>query len=126
MTSSELSVFLYYRSPRIQRQVALATEPHLHSVSHRRATGDPPTIETLEFVSRDELTKRLNLFIGMGEDTLVCYAVLRGPFLMTRMSLPPGSAPGPHFSTTVLEIYDAATGRLLIWGGGPPRPRPGQ
>jgi hypothetical protein len=82
-------------------------------------SGDPPIIETLEFVGCQELTKRLKLSIGLADDALVCYAVLRGPFLMTLMSLPPGTPPGPHFSHRVVEIYDASTGRLLVWGGFP-------
>lgn len=82
-------------------------------------SGDPPIIETLEFVGCKELTKRLKLSIGLADDALVCFVVLRGPFLMTMMSLPPGATPGPHFSHRVVEIYDASTGRLLVWGGFP-------
>jgi hypothetical protein len=82
-------------------------------------SGDPPIIETLEFVGCQELTKRLKLYIGLADDALVCYVVLRGPFLMTMMSLPPGAPPGPHYCHRVVEIYDASTGHLLVWGGFP-------
>jgi len=82
-------------------------------------SGDPPIIETLEFVGCQELTKRLKLYIGLADDALVCFVVLRGPFLMTMMSLPPGAPPGPHFCHRFHEIYDASTGRLLVSGGYP-------
>jgi hypothetical protein len=82
-------------------------------------SGDPPIIETLEFVGCQELTKRLKLYIGLADDALVWYVVLRGPFLMTMMSLPPGAPPGPHYCHRVVEIYDASTGHLLVWGGFP-------
>ncbi len=83
-------------------------------------SGDPPTIETLEFVGCKELTKRLNLYIGLADDALVCYVVLRGPFHLTQMSLPPGATPGARICQRVLEIYDASTGRFLLWGVSPP------
>jgi hypothetical protein len=82
-------------------------------------SGDRPTIETLEFVGCKELTDRLNLFIGLPDDALVYYVVLRGPFWMTNVSYPPGSHHGVGVSQTVQEIYDAGTGRLLVWGAGP-------
>ena len=85
-------------------------------------SGQPPTIETLEFARCKELTDRLNLFIGLPDDALVCYVVLRGPFRLTLMSLPPGAAQGIPISQTVEEIYDASTGDLLIWGVGPSQP----
>lgn len=80
--------------------------------------GDPPTIETLEFMGCKELTDRLSLFIGLPDDALVCYVVLRGPFWMTNVSYPPGSHHGVGVSQTVQEIYDAGAGQLLVWGAG--------
>jgi hypothetical protein len=85
-------------------------------------SGQPPTIETLEFVGCKELTDRLNLFIGLPDDALVCYVVLRGPFRLTLMSYPPGAVQGIPVSETVEEIYDARTGDLLVWGAGPSKP----
>ena len=85
-------------------------------------SGQPPTIETLEFVGCKELTDRLNLFIGLPDDALVCYVVLRGPFRLTLMSYPPGAVQGIPVSETVEEIYDASTGDLLVWGTGPSKP----
>lgn len=82
-------------------------------------SGNPPTIETLEFVGCKELTDRLHTFIGLPDDALVCYVVLRGPFHLTGISYPPGALHGVPVSQTVEEIYDAGTGRLLVWGAGP-------
>jgi len=88
-------------------------------------SGEPPTVESVEFVTCKELTDRIKVYIGPDDDALVCYVVLRGPFLLSMMSLPPGADPGPHFSQTVIEIYDAGTGRLLVSGVDPSRRRPG-
>jgi hypothetical protein len=85
-------------------------------------SGQPPTIDTLEFVGCKELTNRLNLSIGLPGDKLICYVVLRGPFRLTMMSYPPGAIEGIPVSETVEEIYDASTGNLLIWGTGPSKP----
>jgi hypothetical protein len=87
-------------------------------------SGEPPTVESLEFVGCKKLTDRLHVFIGWDDDALVCYVVLRGPFLLTNISLPPGHPGGPAFSEKVEEIYDASTGRLLVTGLGSKR-RPG-
>ncbi|HEY1390835.1 MAG TPA: hypothetical protein VGF38_20035 [Ktedonobacterales bacterium] len=87
--------------------------------------GEPPTVESVEFVTCKELTDRIKVYIGPDDDALVCYVVLRGPFNLTMISLPPGHLPGPHISQTVEEIYDASTGRLLVSGAGSSRPRPG-
>ena len=87
-------------------------------------SGQPPTVESVEFVGCKVLTDRLNVYIGLADDALVCYVVLRGPFNLAMMSLPPGAHPGPHFSETVEEIYDASTGRLLVEAAGSFKPRP--
>ena len=85
-------------------------------------SGQPPTIDTLEFVGCKELTDRLNLFIGLPDDALVCYVVLRGPFHLTLMSYPPGAVQGIPVSETVEEIYNARTGDLLVWSADPSNP----
>lgn len=85
-------------------------------------SGQPPTIDTLEFVGCKQLTDRLNLFIGLADDALVCYVVLRGPFWMKLVSYPPGAIHGIPVSETVEEIYDARTGDLLVWSAGPSKP----
>ncbi len=88
-------------------------------------SGQPPTVESVEFVGCKELTARLHVFIGWDDDALVCHVVLRGPFNLTGISTPPGHHPGPYVCETVQEIYDARTGRLLVKGAGPPGRRPG-
>ena len=88
-------------------------------------SGDPPTIETLEFVGCKELTDRLHVWIGLADDAPVCYVVLRGPFLLRNISFPPGRLGGPAYSEIVTEIYDASTGRLLVGVAGSAMPRPG-
>jgi hypothetical protein len=88
-------------------------------------SGEPPTVESVEFASVKELRKRLNVWIAPDDDALVCFVVLRGPFLLTMISVPPGARPGPYFSDTVGEIYDARVGRLLCAGGNAFKPRPG-
>ena len=85
-------------------------------------SGQPSTIDTIEFVGCKELTDRLNLFIGLPDDLLVCYVVLRGPFRLTLMSYPPGAVQGIPVSETVEEIYDARPADLLVWGTGPSKP----
>ncbi len=88
-------------------------------------SGQPPIVESVEFVTCKELTDRLNVYIGLADDALACYVVLRGPFNLTMISLPPGHHPGPHFCEIVEEIYDASTGRLLVAAAGSFKPRPG-
>jgi NarL family two-component system response regulator LiaR len=88
-------------------------------------SGEPPTVESVEFVSCKELRDRLHVHIGWDDDALVCFVVLRGPFNPTMMSRPPGSRPGSRYCERVGEIYDASTGRLLVTGAGAFKQRPG-
>ena len=88
-------------------------------------SGEPPTVESVEFVTCKELTDRVKVYIGPDDDALVCHVVLRGPFHLAMISMPPGANPGPHFSERVVEIYDAGTGDLLVSGAGLFKPRPG-
>ena len=81
-------------------------------------SGEPPTVESLEFVACKELTDRLHVHIGLADDAPVCYVVLRGPFLLSGVSYPPGGHHLPPFSETEEEIYDASTGRLLVAAAG--------
>lgn len=88
-------------------------------------SGQPPTVEAVEFVGCKELTDRLNVHIGLADDAPVCYVVLRGPFHPTMTSRPPGGVAYFRLCETVEEIYDASTGRLLVTGAGSFKPRPG-
>ena len=81
-------------------------------------SGQPPTVESVEFASCRELRDRLHVYIGPDDDALVCYVVLRGPFNLTGVSFPPGGHHLPPFSETEEEIYDASTGRLLVAAAG--------
>lgn len=81
-------------------------------------SGQPPTVESVEFVGCKELTDRLNVYIGLADGAPVCYVVLRGPFLLSGISYPPGGHHLPPFSETEEEIYDASTGRLLVAAAG--------
>jgi hypothetical protein len=88
-------------------------------------SGKPPTVGLVEFVGCTVLTDRLNVYIGLADDTPVCYVELRGPFNLTEISVPSGARPEPWVGETVEEIYDAGTDRLLVHGTGPSKPRPG-
>ena len=89
-------------------------------------SGEPPTVESVEFASVKELRERLNVYNGPSDNTLVCFVVLRGPFHLTRISLPPGTVVyGIPWCNIVSEIYDAMTGRLLVHGVGAFKPPPG-
>ena len=88
-------------------------------------SGEPPTVESVEFATYRELRNRLNTFIGHDDDALACYVVLRGPFLLRGISYPPGGHRGPAFGEIVEEIYDASTGSLLVVAAGSFKPRPG-
>lgn len=89
-------------------------------------SGEPPTVESVEFASSGELRKRLNLWIGPDDDALACFVVLRGPFHLRGISLPPRTVVyGIPWCNIVGEIYDASTGRLLVHGVGAFKSRPG-
>jgi hypothetical protein len=89
-------------------------------------SGEPPTVESVEFASVKELRERLHVYIGPSDDALACFVVLRGPFHLTRISLPPGKVVyGIPWCNTVGEIYDAITGRRLCASVNAFKPRPG-
>jgi hypothetical protein len=82
-------------------------------------SGEPPTVESVEFGSCKELGNRLHVSIRPIDrwdgDAPVCFVVLRGPFHLTHISLPPGKVVyGLPWCDIVGEIYDAITGRLLV------------
>jgi hypothetical protein len=81
-------------------------------------SGEPPTVVSVEFAGCKELTDRLHVYIGLADDAPVCYVVLRGPFLLSNISYPPGTHHLPPYSETEEEIYDASTGRLLVAAAG--------
>lgn len=88
-------------------------------------TGEPPTVELVEFGRCKAMGDRLEVYLGLADDAPVCHVVLRGPFHPAMMSRPPGAIPYFRVCPTVEEIYDATTGRLLVTSAGPFVPRPG-
>lgn len=78
-------------------------------------SGEPPTVESIEFATSRDLRERLHTDIGLPDDALACFVVLRGPFHLTGISLAPGTVVhGTPTCDIVGEIYDARTGRLLV------------
>lgn len=89
-------------------------------------SGEPPTVESVEFASSGELRERLSVWISSDDDAPVCFVVLRGPFHLTKMSRPPGKVVyGIPWCNIVGEIYDASTGRLICAGVNAFKSRPG-
>ena len=89
-------------------------------------SGEPPTVESVEFASVKELRERLHVYIGPSDDALVYFVVLRGPFHLTRISRPPGKVSyGIPWCNIVGEIYDAMTGGLLCASVNAFKSRPG-
>jgi len=89
-------------------------------------SGEPPTVESVEFASVKALRERLNVWIGPDDDAPVCCVVLRSPFHLTMNSLAPGKVVyGIPWCNIVGEIYDAMTGRLLCASANAFKPRPG-
>jgi hypothetical protein len=59
-------------------------------------------------------------FIGVPDREMVCYVVLRGPFVLTNISIPPGMEMREiPIAETVVQGFDTRAGNLLIWGTGP-------
>jgi hypothetical protein len=46
-------------------------------------SGEPPTVESIEFATCRELRDRLHMDIGLFDDAPACFVALRGPFLLT-------------------------------------------
>jgi len=89
-------------------------------------SGEPPTVESVEFASVKELRERLHVYIGPSDDAPVCFVVLRGPFHLTMISRAPGTVVyGIPWCNTVGEIYDAITGRRLCASVNAFKSRPG-
>jgi hypothetical protein len=89
-------------------------------------SGEPPTVESVEFASVKELRERLHAYIGPSDDALACSVVLRGPFHLTMISLPPGKIVyGIPWCNIVGEIYDAMRGGLLCASVNAFKSRPG-
>ena len=89
-------------------------------------SGEPPTVESVEFANVKELRERLRVWISPDDNALVCVVVLRGPFHLTKISFPPGKVVyGIPWCNIVGEIYDAVTGNILCMGVNAFKARPG-
>jgi hypothetical protein len=79
-------------------------------------SGGQPAITKVMFISGGEASKLLGgETVDRPDDYLVCYVELHGPFLLSGMSLPPGMK--PPIVQTAIEVFDAHTGNLLVFGG---------
>ena len=89
-------------------------------------SGELPTVESVEFASVKDLRERLHTYIGLPDDAPACFVVLRGPFHLRGISLPPGKVVyGIPWCNRVGEIYDATTGRMLCASVNAFKPRAG-
>lgn len=77
-------------------------------------TQSSPSIVKLEFMSSKQASQQLDgTSLGLPDNALVCFVVIKGPFLLTADSLP-SRLHVPRFDTG-LEVFDAHTGNQLLW-----------
>jgi hypothetical protein len=84
-------------------------------------TGNPSTILTLALVtSKEAATIMGGEQTGLPDDAQVYYILLRGQFVLDYMSLPPPEPGQPPMKVPTAEtgdeVFDAMTGRVLVWG----------
>ena len=76
-------------------------------------------IGSVQFVSAKEASSRFlqDEPLGVSDNSLVCYVVVQGPFILSQVSYPTGMHM-KEFPTakTGVEVFDAQTGNLLLWG----------
>lgn len=79
------------------------------------ASGGVPTIIILQLMTSREASNLLGgEDIGLPDNAQVYFVVLRGPFVMENMHVPPGEqVPAVDRGD---EVFDAQTGNLLLWG----------
>ena len=73
-----------------------------------------PSIVELEFISSKQAKQQLDgTSPGLPDNALVCFVVMKGPFLLTADSQPSRL----HVPTvnTGIEVFDAHTGNQLVW-----------
>ncbi len=79
-------------------------------------SGAPPTIVSIRFITtKDAQALMGGEPIGLPDNAMVCYVELRGPFYPKYVSVPPGQTLPATFDAGV-EVFDAQTGNLLLWG----------
>ena len=107
--------------PRMQGTPAFTVEDvKLYYQSHSFSAGptvlgEPPTIESIRFMTSLEAEELLRTFIGLPDSAMVCVVKFLGPFYPTHVSVPPGQAL-PRTVDRGLEVFDAQTGNRLLWG----------
>lgn len=75
-------------------------------------SGKPAKILSIDFITSKEASERMKGdSIGLADNAPVCYVELYGPFITG--SVPYGAK--PLVSNRGVEIFDARTGRLLVW-----------
>ena len=78
---------------------------------------DAPTIVDIREMTDKECSALTHTWITGVDDRPVVYVKLRGPFILTGMSYPPGA--GITRTPTVEcveEVFDAISGGLVMWG----------
>lgn len=70
-----------------------------------------PTVASVEFITAQEVGKRLNRGMNMPNDRLLCFVVLSGQFSGYGLNEPGAATPNPPGN--VLLVFDARTGNLL-------------
>jgi hypothetical protein len=77
------------------------------------------TILTIDFIASKEASARLNgEALGLPDSYLVCFVRLQGQFTFSGPYNPQAdNKPTSATFTTLVEIFDAQTGNLLLYGG---------
>jgi hypothetical protein len=82
-------------------------------------SGKPYTIVSITLMASKQASMIMHgEYVGIPDNQLVYYVVVRGPFILTGMSVPPGVNVGNKTPVvqTADEIFDAQTGNLLVFG----------
>ena len=72
-------------------------------------------ILTFQFITAKQASDRMKgEFVGLPDNSLVCYVKVQGPFMLTNVHLPKGY---PRTTAEIGDIvFDGHTGNLMIWG----------
>lgn len=89
-----------------------------HRFALDSAQADKPTTVTdVEFITASAASAKLHgESIGLPDTAMVIFVKVHGSFTFTAMSLPPGIKGGPPHVNDAVEVFDAATGNLLLAG----------
>jgi hypothetical protein len=70
----------------------------------------PPTVKRIEFLPVQDVEVRLNMFISLPTDTLLCLVTLQGQWTVPP-NIPVKGTPGPD--AVLYQLYDAQSGNYL-------------